>query len=101
MELNQKKNHMIDSVFVICLMLLFVLSALSVIAIGASIYKKNVALMADNNSHRIAAAYVTEKVRQADEKGGISVKEVFGENVLVMSEESDGDVYNTYMSAYL
>ncbi len=100
MELNQKKNHMIDSVFVICLMLLFVLSALSVIAIGASIYKKNVALMADNNSHRIAAAYVTEKVRQADEKGGISVKEVFGENVLVMSEESDGDVYNTYIYDY-
>ena len=100
MELNQKKNHMIDSVFVICLMLLFVLSALSVIAIGASIYKKNVALMADNNSHRIAAAYVTEKIRQADQKGGISVAELFGENALVMSEEVDGTVYNTYIYDY-
>ena len=71
MEFNKKTNHMIDSVFVICLMLLFVLSALCVIAIGASIYRKNVSLMADNNSHRIACAYITEKIRQADNNGDI------------------------------
>ncbi len=97
MELDKKKSHMIDSVFVICLMLLFVLCALSVIAIGASIYKKNVGLMADNNSHRIACAYVTEKIRQADNEGEIHVKEVFGENTLVMSEKINGVTYNTYI----
>ncbi len=100
MELNKNKHHMIDSVFVICLMLLFVLSALSVIAIGASIYKKNVALMADNNSHRIACAYVTEKIRQSDNKGAVYVKEIFGENALVMSEEINGTLYNTYIYDY-
>ncbi|WP_051688687.1 DUF4860 domain-containing protein [Butyrivibrio sp. AE2032] len=100
MELNKNKHHMIDSVFVICLMLLFVLSALSVIALGASIYKKNVALMADNNSQRIACAYVTEKVRQADKKGAIYAKEIFGENALVMSEEIGGKIYNTYIYDY-
>ena len=100
MELNQKKNHMIDSVFVICLMLLFVLSALSVIAIGASIYKKNVSLMADNNSHRIACAYITEKIRQADNNGDIHVREIFGENALVMSETINGVRYNTYIYDY-
>ena len=52
MKQDQKKNHTIDTVFVICLLLLFVLSSLSVIAIGASIYKKNVREMADNSSHR-------------------------------------------------
>ena len=100
MELNQKKHHMIDSVFVICLMLLFVLCALSVIAIGASIYKKNVALMSNNNSHRIACAYITEKMRQADKGGEIHVKEIFGENALVMSESIDGVIYNTYIYDY-
>ena len=63
---KKKDKHVIDSVFVICLMLLFVLCALSVIAIGASIYQKNVSAMASNNSHRITSAYITEKVRQAD-----------------------------------
>jgi hypothetical protein len=69
-----KNKHIIDSVFVICLMLLFVLSALSVIAIGAAIYKKNIASMSANNSHRIASSYITEKVRQADETGQIYAK---------------------------
>ena len=72
---KKKDKHVIDSVFVICLMLLFVLCALSVIAIGASIYQKNVSAMASNNSHRIASAYITEKVRQADIDGTVRIKE--------------------------
>ena len=79
---------------------MFVLSALSVIAIGASIYKKNVGNMADNSAHRIACAYVTEKVRQADKEGRIDVEEVFGENALVLSEEVNGTTYNTYIYDY-
>ena len=100
MELEQKRNHTIDTVFVICLMLLFVLSALSVIAIGASIYKNNVGKMADNSSHRVACAYITEKVRQADNNGLVSIEEIFGENALVLSEEVGGTLYNTYIYDY-
>ena len=94
---KKKDRHVIDSVFVICLMLLFVLCALSVIAIGASIYQKNVSLMASNNSHRIASAYITEKVRQSDLNGSIRVKELFGENALAMSKEINGELYTTYI----
>ena len=72
-------------------MLLFVLCALSVIAIGASIYQKNVSAMASNNSHRIASAYITEKVRQADIDGTV------GKNVLAMSKEVNGELYTTYI----
>ena len=97
MEYNKNDKHMIDSVFVICLMLLFVLCALSVIAIGASIYQKNVSSMAGNNSHRIASAYITEKVRQSDLNGRIRVKELFGENALVMSPEVNGELFSTYI----
>ena len=97
MELNQKNKHMIDSVFVICLMLLFVLCALAVIAIGANIYKKNVSAMADNNSHRIASAYITEKVRQNDIYGDIYTRLLFDEEILVMSKEINGETYNTYI----
>ena len=95
-----KNKHIIDSVFVICLMLLFVLSALSVIAIGAAIYKKNIASMSANNSHRIASSYITEKVRQADDKGQIYVKEIFGENALVLTKSVKGILYNTYIYDY-
>ncbi len=100
MEFDQKRKHTIDTVFVICLMLLFVLSALSVIAIGAGIYKKNVSKMADNSSHRIACAYITEKVRQADNNGQVHVQEIFGRNAIVLSEDVNGSIYNTYIYSH-
>lgn len=94
---NKKDRHMIDSVFVILLMLLFVLCALSVIAIGATVYQKNVSSMANNNSHRIAGAYITEKIRQSDINGSIYIKELFGENSLVMTKEINGELFDTYI----
>ncbi len=97
MDTSSKKNHTIDVVFVLCLMFLFIFSALSVIAIGASIYKKNVAFMSENNSHRIACAYVTEKIRQSDINGDIKVEEIFGKNALVMTEKINDIDYNTYI----
>ena len=100
MDQNTNKNHIIDTVFVILLLLLFVLSSLTVIAIGASIYKKNVAQVEYNYSQRIAGAYITEKVRQSDANGGIFVKEVFGKNVLVIEEKIGGTLYYTYIYEY-
>lgn len=95
-----KKSHVIDAVFILCLMFLFVLSALAVITIGANIYKKNVSAMSDNYSHRIASAYVTEKVRQADNQGRVYVKDLFEGHALVLQDEIDGVLYNTYIYSY-
>ena len=95
-----KKSHVIDAVFILCLMFLFVLSALAVITIGANIYKKNVSAMSDNYSHRIASAYVTEKVRQADNQGRVYVKDLFDQHALVLQDEIDGVLYNTYIYSY-
>ena len=71
MDPNTNKRHIIDAVFVICLLLLFLISALTVIAIGASIYKKNVAQTSENYAQRVSTAYVTEKIRQSDANGSI------------------------------
>ncbi len=95
-----KKSHVIDAVFILCLMFLFVLSALAVITIGANIYKKNVSAMSDNYSHRIASAYVTEKVRQADNQGRVYVEDLFDQHALVLQDEIDGVLYNTYIYSY-
>lgn len=100
MNPETSKKHVIDTVFVICLMLLFLLSALTIIAIGASIYKKNVAQTNDNYAQRVSIAYVTEKVRQSDINGSVFVRELFGQNVLVFQQEVNGDLYNTYIYSY-
>ncbi|MCR5155336.1 MAG: DUF4860 domain-containing protein [Butyrivibrio sp.] len=100
MNTRTQNKHIIDAVFVICLALLFVLSALSVIAIGADVYKKNVSAMESNNDRRIATAYVTEKVRQADADGGVYARDIFDHNALVLQEEINGQLYDTYIYEY-
>ena len=100
MNTRSKNKHIIDAVFVICLALLFVLSALSVIAIGADIYKKNVSAMESNNDRRIASAYITEKVRQSDVNGAVYARDIFDQNALVLQEEINGQLYDTYIYEY-
>ena len=91
---------MIDTVFVICLMLLFLISALTVISIGANIYKKNVATTSENYAQRVSIAYITEKVRQSDVDGNVYVQRLFDQNVLVFEQTVNGSVYNTYIYSY-
>ncbi|MBO4458137.1 MAG: DUF4860 domain-containing protein [Butyrivibrio sp.] len=100
MELEGKRSYIVDMVFVICLMLLFVFSALSVITIGADVYQKNVGSVAGNYSKRIACAYITEKIRQSDANGGIYVENVFDQNTIVLQSDVNGVLYNTYIYAY-
>ena len=100
--MNKEKSgkHIIDGVFVICLLLMFLISALTVIAIGANIYKKNVSAMSHNYNHRAACAYITEKVRQTDINGAIFVDNIFDQNTLVLQNEVNGVLYNTYIYDY-
>ena len=100
MDLKSKNRHIVDVAFILCLMLLFVLCALSVISLGAGIYKKNIESMKDNYDHRTACAYITEKVRQSDTNGAIFVQDLFGQNALVLQEEINGTLYNTYIYDY-
>ena len=100
MNKENSGKHIIDGVFVICLLLMFLMSALTVIAIGANIYKKNVEETSENYSQRISFAYITEKVRQADTKGLVFVEERFGKNALVMQEEIGGVKYDTIIYDY-
>ena len=100
MDFEGTRSHIIDMVFVICLMFLFIFSALSVITIGANIYQKNVTAVDDNYHKRTACAYITEKVRQSDVKGRIFIKKIFDQNALVLQNEEDGILYDTYIYDY-
>jgi hypothetical protein len=97
MKLGEKRNHVIDTFFVICLMFLFVLCSISVIGIGASIYKKNVEQMSDNYAHRISCAYITEKVRQADADGAVYTETLFDKSALKLQENIGDVLYDTYI----
>ncbi len=100
MDLEGARSHIIDMVFVICLMFLFIFSALTVITIGADIYQKNVVAVDENYYKRTACAYITEKIRQSDVNGGIFVKKIFDQDALVLQSEENGILYDTYIYDY-
>lgn len=98
--LEKQQRHIIDIFFVIALFCLFALSAIFLISIGADIYGKTVTNMEDNFNTRTALAYVTEKVRQSDKDGQISVGQIEDLPALVITESSTGSSYQTYLYAY-
>lgn len=97
---EKQQRHIIDIIFVLALFCLFALSAIFLITIGADIYGKTVDNMEGNFNTRTALAYVTEKVRQSDVEGQISIGEFNGMQALVITSRiSDAD-YNTYIYEY-
>lgn len=99
--MNRKsEKHVIDILFVIALFCIFALSAIFLISIGANVYSKIVSHMDANFDSRTSFAYVTEKIRQADENGNISVGELDGLPALIITSSSGESSYLTYLYAY-
>lgn len=97
---KRHERHIIDILFVIALFCIFALSAVFLISIGADIYGKTVSHMDSNFSGRTAFAYVTEKIRQADKDGAVSIGELEGCPALVITETTGGTDYILYLYEY-
>lgn len=97
---HQQEHHIIDILFVIALFCIFALSAVFLITVGANIYGKTVSHMEDNFNCRTSFAYVTEKIRQADKNGAVSVGEFNGLPAILITESVDDTHYITYLYEY-
>lgn len=94
---QKQEHHIIDILFVIALFCIFALSAIFLISIGANIYGKIVSHMENNFDGRTAFAYVTEKIRQSDCGGNITIEDLEGEPALVIHQTVNDTVYATYL----
>lgn len=97
--MNQKResNHIIDTLFVFALFLIFAICALVLVTIGANVYQKTVDDMNLNYNSRTAFSYVTEKIRQNDEYGGVAITQADGVYAIVLTKVIDDKTYNTYL----
>ncbi len=94
---KKQENHIIDILFVIALFCIFALSSFFLISIGANIYSKTVANMESNFNGRTAFAYITEKIRQSDATGSVSVSKLDDTPALTVTQEINGVPYITYL----
>lgn len=86
-----------DVLFVLALFVVFTLSALVLVILGASVYKQTVSYMDENYTARTAYSYLTEKVRQNDLYDSISIGQLEGTPALVLTREINGTNYATYL----
>jgi len=96
----EKKRHIIDTLFVIILLFIFALCVAMLISLGASVYRRNVDTMTDNFNNRISFAYITEKIRQADANGYVSVGNLENVPAITLEKEIDEVSYTTYLYEY-
>ena len=76
---------------------LFAVCILSVLLTGADVYKRLTERDRDVHEMRTAGQYLATKVRQADAAGWIRVEKFEGLDALVIEEEIEGTVYQTWI----
>lgn len=90
--ITRKNTHTISGVFVFLLLGIFALCSTVMVLLGAQAYRAGADRAEDNNSRRIAAAYVRGKLREADAQGMILTEEIQGSPVLKIRREEEETV---------
>lgn len=90
-----KRSRMTGALFTLILFLVFVLSALFLVLMGGKVYENINHRMEAAYREDVALSYIANKVRQGDEVGGVSVKEVSGTTVLEIKQVIEDSVYVT------
>lgn len=99
--INEKRQrHSVGGLFTLSLLLMFAFSTLVLVLLGSRIYRNGVSHLDRNYTTRTALAYVTEKIRQHDEKDSVSFSELDGIPALFLKDTIDGDSFFTFVYFY-
>lgn len=97
MRSSTPQRHMIDLLFTLALFCVLAASSLLVVLLGADVYKGAAADMTRNYELRTSLLYVSEKIRQYDVEGAVSLGELDGIPALTLDQAVGETVYRTYI----
>ena len=100
LRLDNRRSTKIDSVFVIALFTMFAVTAFLLILIGAKQYQHTADTMDTNYESRTISSYLTEKIRQSDSQGQISIVELENLSALALETVENDVTYITYIYYY-
>lgn len=92
---NDERKTKIGSLLTLLLFAVFAVCVLAVLLTGADAYRHIVRRGQSGYDGRTAAQYLTTRVRQADTSEGIRTESFDGLDTLVLTEEIDGQRYET------
>ncbi|MEE8836965.1 MAG: DUF4860 domain-containing protein [Eubacteriales bacterium] len=96
----KKGASLAQIIFPIVLFAFFATAAILVILFGARVYQSTVEKSGDNYNARTLLSYVTQKIRQNDEAGSVSVEDFDGTDALVLRNDDGSDAYRTLIYLY-
>lgn len=91
------RRHTVDVLFTLALFCVLAASSLLVAVMGAQVYEGIAARMGDHYTSRTTLSYIVNKVRQNDLAGGVWLGELGDGPALVMEQEVDGSLYQTWI----
>lgn len=100
LRLDNKRSLKIDSVFVIALFTMFAVTAFLLILIGAKQYQHTADAMDANYESRTISSYLTEKLRQNDCMGNVTISQIDGIDALAITTMENDVTYITYIYYY-
>lgn len=96
----KSKFHSIDSLFVLLLFALFVITALFITVSGAAAYRSASVQMEERFNKQTCISYITAKIRANNEADKITISDMEGISALCIHDNIDGLNYNTYIYQY-
>lgn len=100
MKQREQNNHSIDFLFIMLTFLMYAGSMIALVYMGAQVYQSVTAQMNNHYATRTAQAYISEKVRQNDRAGCISVTQLDGHDALAFYQSVEDSDYVTYIYSY-
>lgn len=102
MNFAKRDKSVIDYLFIIALLGVFMITALFVVLFGAKTYEKTVADMDRNFATRTARSYITEKIRSHDYSDGVELSDdsiglYEGNSVFVLKDMKKDKTFLTYL----
>ncbi len=91
------RRHPVDLLCLLLLLLLFALSALLIAVLGSSAYRRILDRADRTQDSRLVCAYLTQKTRQLNRSGSLSIETREGVPVLSLSEYVNGVKYDTLL----
>lgn len=96
MNINNKKGSL-GGILALLAFTLFVVCLLAVLLTGADVVKRLTDRDRENYDRMTAIQYVATRIRQSDTENMLSVGTFGGESAIIISEEIEGSIYNTYV----
>lgn len=94
------RRHTVDFAFIITLFCIFTICALLTVLIGAGVYRSTAEGLSLHSSNRTALSYLSEKLRQQEKEGGLSLLTDGSPQAICLTETQDQQSYTTYIYVY-